>query len=99
MAFVPHPDRNDFWLAKRIVGLEGEKVEIEGGGVSIDGEALQEPWTTDDTSPDGRWMVPAGHVFVLSDARHRTLADSRTFGPVPYDRAYVATIRYRRGGD
>jgi signal peptidase I len=96
LVFFPHPSRPDFWLAKRIVGLPGETVVIDGG-VSIDGRPLDEPWTTEATSPPGTWTVPGGHMFVLSDARHRTQADSRSMGPVPTDSAFVSLFRYRRG--
>lgn len=98
VVFFPHPDRVDFWLAKRIVGLPGETVEVHEGEVKIGGERLVEPWTMDPTSPPGRWHVPPEHVFVLSDARHRTRADSRSLGAIPLDHAYVAVFRYRKGG-
>lgn len=99
VVFFPHPDRIDFWLAKRVVGLPGETVEVQDGEVKIGGEGLAEPWTTDSTSPPGRWSVPDQHVFVLSDARTRTRADSRTFGSIPLGDAYVAVFRYRKGGN
>lgn len=97
VVFFRHPDRVDFWLAKRIVGLPGEIVEVSDGEVRIGGQTLVEPWTTDATSPPGRWSVPDQRVFVLSDARHRTRADSRIFGSIPLDGAYVAVFRYRKG--
>ena len=95
--FFPHPQQPSMWLAKRIVGLPGETVGIHDGAVHIDGVELDEPWTTDVTRPDGEWAVGGNQILVLSDARHRTLADSRTMGPVPLEDAYVALFRYRRG--
>lgn len=97
VVFFPHPDRGDFWLAKRIVGLPGESIDVDDGEVTVDGDVLAEPWTVDLTSPSGEWKVPERHVFVLSDARHRTRADSRTLGPIPMSDAYVAVFRYRKG--
>ena len=97
VVFFPHPDRADFWLAKRIVGLPGELVEVDDGEVTVDGDVLTDPWTVDSTSPSGRWAVPRHHIFVLSDARHRTRADSRSLGPIPMEEAYVAVFRYHRG--
>lgn len=94
--FFPHPHRSDFWLVKRIVGLPGEVVVIADGGVTIDGTPLVEPWAEPGTGPDGSWTVPERHVFVLSDARRRTVADSRTWGPIGVERAYVAGFRYHR---
>ena len=97
LAFFPHPRRPEIWLVKRVVGLPGETLEIREGGIYVDGVELREPWTTDSTTPDGRWVLGVGQMFVLSDARQRTLADSRTMGPVPVDAVYVPWFRYRRG--
>lgn len=47
----PHPERQDFWLVKRMV-----------------------------TPPT---PIPAGTAWVVSDNAEATLADSRSFGPVP----------------
>lgn len=91
---LPHPDRPGFWLVKRVVGLPGETITVEGGRVLVDGVALDEPWTVDDTEPPGVWRVDEGAVFVLSDARHRTLADSRAFGPVPISGLRTVVFRY-----
>lgn len=96
VVFFPHPQRGDFWLAKRIIGLPDESIEVRDGEVRVDGHPLAEPWTVEATSPPGRWTVPSHHVFVLSDARHRTLADSRILGPIPMEGTYVAVVRYRR---
>jgi signal peptidase I len=97
VVFFPHPGRPDFWLVKRIVGLAGEQVQVREGRLMIDGEPSADPWATGPTAPDGNWEVPSGRMFVLSDARDRTRADSRTLGPVPLADAYVARLRYRRG--
>ncbi|HSJ35380.1 MAG TPA: signal peptidase I [Acidimicrobiia bacterium] len=97
VVFFPHPGRPDFWLVKRIVGLPGERVEVRDGHLIIDGEKVSDPWAGGPTAPDGTWQVPPDGIFVLSDARHRTRADSRTLGPVPLSDAYVARLRYRRG--
>ncbi len=97
VVFFEHPRRPGFWLVKRVIGLPGEPVSIDGGRVMIDGSILDEPWATSPTEPDGAWAVPSGHVFVLSDARHRSRADSRSLGPVPIRGCYVAGLRYRHG--
>lgn len=95
--FFAHPHRLDFWLVKRIIGLPAEQVVIREGKVRIDDADLQEPWTVDVVGPDGCWDVPKDHAFVLSDARTRSAADSRTIGPVSLRDSYVAFLRYRRG--
>ncbi len=90
-----HPDRRGFFLLKRVVGLAGEHVTIQDGSVLIDGRPFDEPWTTDPTTPDGEWTVPAGHAFVLGDARHRSVDDSRTLGSIDVgNRAAVVVFRY-----
>lgn len=95
--FFTHPRREGFWLVKRVIGLPGEEVRIVDGRVVIDGSDRRDLWAGASTMPEGEWKVPPGHMFVLSDARHRTLADSRTLGPVPIVDAYVSRFRYRRG--
>lgn len=90
----PFPGDPGRWLVKRVVGLPGETVEIAGGTILVDGDPLVEPWTTDDTGPPGRWTLGATDALVLSDARTRTLADSRTFGPVPTTGLWTVVYRY-----
>lgn len=97
MVLFPHPERTDFWLIKRVVGLPDETVTIAGGQVLVNGVVLPEPWAVGSTGPDGFWEIGPGMLFVLSDARHRTLADSRTFGPVPIQNSKLAFLRYWRG--
>lgn len=97
VVFFPHPHRPDFWLVKRVIGLPGEPVTIRDGRVWINGTTLEDPWGSSPTEPGGSWHVPEDHVFVLSDARHRTRADSRSLGPVPIRGSYVARMRYRSG--
>src|SRR5437763_6983282 len=41
---VQHPDRPDLLTIKRIVGLPGEHVRLEGGGLWIDSRPLSEPY-------------------------------------------------------
>lgn len=45
-----------------------------------------------ETAPTG--PVPVGSVWVLSDNRTATRADSRTFGPVPLAGMYRVVFRY-----
>jgi signal peptidase I len=72
-------------LIKRVAGLPGEHVDIADGVLRIDGTPVKEPYL-DPATVDGTYFgpvrVPAGHVFVMGDARAGAV-DSRTFGPVP----------------
>ena len=80
-----HPNRSSFFLVKRIVGMPGEQLIIESGQVLIDGAPLDEPWTTDETGPDGAWELTPDQAFVLGDARWMSTGDSREIGPVPVE--------------
>lgn len=70
-------------LAKRIIGLEGDVVDIDitTGEVSVNGVVLDEPYisapTTQETDVQFPLTVPQGKVFVMGDNRPAS-ADSRT---------------------
>lgn len=79
-------------LIKRVVGLPGESVTIDGGSVFIDGEKLDESYLPDGTvtssanapnkcTPQAPCVVPAGQVWVMGDNRGDS-KDSRYFGPI-----------------
>ena len=94
----PHPLRGGFWMVKRVVGMGGEMITIEGGEVLIDGKAGLDHWGTGFSMPEGRWAVPQEGVFVLSDQRLLTRDDSRTFGPVGAHCTYRMIFRYPSRG-
>ena len=83
-----------FALVKRVVGLPGERLVIEGTQVHVRGHVLAEPWADGPTLPDGTWKIGPSELFVLGDRRAASADDSRTAGPVPFD-AVEATVRYR----
>jgi signal peptidase I len=72
-------------LIKRVIGLEGETIEVRGGEVYINGDLLVEEWTFRlGGGSYGPATVPPAHVFVLGDNRGAS-NDSRSFGPVAID--------------
>ena len=80
---LPHPERPELLLVKRVVGLPSEMVTIRNSQVHIDTAVLPERWADGPTRPDAEWLIGYDEVLVLSDNRSATLADSRSFGPVP----------------
>lgn len=84
------------YLVKRVVGLPGETVRIEGGVLLIDGDPLHEPWWNAATRPEGGWSVPTDSWFVLGDNRPASTHDSRTAGPIHREILHsIAIARYR----
>lgn len=73
-------------LVKRVIGVEGDIVDIRDGSVYVDGEKLEESYTYGKTYLDpGDIKTPVtvgkNELFVLGD--HRTdSSDSRVFGTI-----------------
>lgn len=74
---------------KRVIGIEGDQIEIKDGQVYLNGEILQEDYLDPNTKTatgtfllnKGKYTVPKDHVFVLGDNRGNSL-DSRILGPI-----------------
>jgi signal peptidase I len=93
--FKPPYAPNQTDLIKRVIGLPGDVVDIRNGSVWINGQRLQENYTTGPTEPASAWetphgisalrfpyRVPANSYFVMGDNRGNSY-DSRFWGPVP----------------
>ncbi len=84
---LKHAERQILQNAKRVVGLPGETITIEGGAVFVDGAKLDEPYLPPGTLTDSkkrRFEIPEDSYFVLGDNR-AVSADSRLWGPVARD--------------
>ncbi|MFZ6030912.1 MAG: signal peptidase I [Chloroflexota bacterium] len=78
------PDPTQIPYIKRVIGLPGDRIDIENGQVLVNGYPLTEPYLKDTTSRGGSWTVPAGSLFVMGDNRNNS-SDSRAWGYVPYE--------------
>ena len=69
---------------KRVIGLPGDKVQIDEGRVYVNGVLLNESYVPQQYADERSYeeiTVPANSFFLLGD--HRNLSnDSRDFGPV-----------------
>ncbi|MDF2715478.1 MAG: signal peptidase [Paenibacillus sp.] len=96
---IGHPERGDVvilkdpdmqtvdrqYLVKRVVATPGDNVEIRGGKLYVNGEAVLEPYTDIkiEDGDRGPVVVEEGRYFVMGDNRHQLASkDSRTFGTV-----------------
>jgi signal peptidase I len=89
---------------KRVIGLPGDRVDLQDGHVLVNGYQINEPYVfqrsdgeanpTRPTDGTESWVVPLGELFVLGD--HRAVsADSRDFGPIQVSHVLGrAVLRY-----
>ena len=87
VAFLPNGNPNTHFYVKRVIGLPGEKVQIIGGYVYINGELLAEDESYDKIADAGiadtELTLGSDEYFVLGDNRNFS-EDSRSgnIGPV-----------------
>jgi signal peptidase I len=69
---------------KRVIGLPGDDVRVQGGVVFVNGQPLDEPYIAARPNYTGEWHVPPDSLFVLGDNRNQS-SDSHSWGFVPMD--------------
>ncbi len=77
--FPLDPERR---FIKRIIGLPGDSISVHDGLVWVNGEPLDEPYTSAPPRYSGEWEMQAGEVFVLGDNRNNS-SDSQNWGALP----------------
>ncbi|HEX9681237.1 MAG TPA: signal peptidase I [Anaerolineales bacterium] len=79
--FPLDPERR---FIKRIIGLPGDTLRVEGGRVFVDGVPLEEPYIAAQPRYTGQWTVGPQEVFVLGDNRNNS-SDSQNWGMLPFE--------------
>ena len=89
-------------LIKRVVGVPGDKIQLAGGALYVNGKQRKEHYVnanpcvsyTPKTCDFGPVEVPEGRIFVMGDNRAKS-HDSRYFGAVPMENVEgQALLRY-----
>lgn len=69
-------------LIKRVIGLPGDRIIIRDRQVSVNGQAINEPYIAKAPDYNGEWLVPEDYLFVLGDNRNDS-SDSHSWGMLP----------------
>lgn len=71
-------------LIKRVIGLPGDHVVVEGNQVYVNGQLSNETYIAQAPLYSGEWTVAEGHLFVLGDNRNNS-NDSKDWGLLPQE--------------
>ena len=74
---VRHPDNQQVFLIKRVIGLPGETIHFNEGDVFINGEILLEPYLNENTLTWGKTYIADGESITLNEDEYVMLGDNR----------------------
>ena len=81
VAFQPNGNENSHYYVKRVIGLPGERIEVQKGNILIDGKKIKEKYQTTALEELGLLEEPielgADEYFLLGDDRKNS-EDSRS---------------------
>ena len=78
----PRNPRQEY--VKRILGLEGDEINITNGQVFVNGQLLEESYIAEAPRYSSSWRVPQDSLFVLGDNRNHS-SDSHDWEYVPME--------------
>lgn len=79
-----YPNRTDTYV-KRVIGIEGDVIEVSGGILYIDGEPHKDYFQDAMNNELSPVTVPEDHVFVMGDNRNASMdSTNSSIGPLPY---------------
>jgi signal peptidase I len=67
-------------FVKRVIGLPGDEILIDGGQVFVNGEPLDEPYRVEEDTDYGPVVVPEDRLFFLGDNRPNSSDSRRSLG-------------------
>ncbi|WP_088362488.1 signal peptidase I [Bacillus cereus] len=80
-------------LIKRVIGTEGDKIEIKDGELFLNGKKQKESYIKEPMTKNNfnEVTVPKGEIFVMGDNRNIS-ADSRYYGTFDIKQHYIGRV-------